>query len=115
MYQCKSCGGFLTEDYARVFGDNENDVYDCRHCPPDEQGRTAEESGDGEPVLLSEIRGTDAGGSTGDGGSAAGADAPATDAADRSESDRREGTGPGRIAARSGRAGLSSFLSVFRP
>lgn len=32
MYQCNNCGGFVTRDFARVFGDNGNAVHGCPDC-----------------------------------------------------------------------------------
>lgn len=32
MPECNACGGFVTPDFARVFGDNANDVYGCHEC-----------------------------------------------------------------------------------
>lgn len=30
--RCQSCGSFVTRDFARVFGNNENDVFGCLEC-----------------------------------------------------------------------------------
>ncbi|WP_049970468.1 DUF7563 family protein [Haladaptatus cibarius] len=30
--RCRSCGSFVTRDFARVFGNNENDVFGCLEC-----------------------------------------------------------------------------------
>lgn len=32
MPRCHTCGEFVTADFARVFGSNENDVYACPEC-----------------------------------------------------------------------------------
>jgi hypothetical protein len=32
MPECNNCGGFVTPDFARVFGDNRNDVNGCVSC-----------------------------------------------------------------------------------
>lgn len=32
MPECDNCGAFVTTDFARVFGDNENDVSGCVAC-----------------------------------------------------------------------------------
>jgi hypothetical protein len=54
MAECDHCGSFVTDDYARVFGDNENRVDDCRNCPTVRS--TSEEPGDGREVLLRDVR-----------------------------------------------------------
>ena len=30
--RCRSCGSFVTRDFARVFGNNQNEVYGCLDC-----------------------------------------------------------------------------------
>lgn len=58
MATCNNCGGFVTDDYARVFGDNENEVGDCRNCPPEPRGDESTDERDADrrdPVLLREI------------------------------------------------------------
>lgn len=32
MPRCRNCETHVTEQFARVFGDNENDVYNCTDC-----------------------------------------------------------------------------------
>lgn len=32
MSQCEGCGSFVTKDFARVFGDDENRVHACLEC-----------------------------------------------------------------------------------
>lgn len=32
MPECTNCGGFVTVDFARVFGDNQDQVYGCPEC-----------------------------------------------------------------------------------
>jgi hypothetical protein len=32
MPECQSCGGFVTKDFARVFGTNDGEVYACPDC-----------------------------------------------------------------------------------
>jgi len=34
MPACNDCGAFVTSRFARVFGDNEDNVYGCRTCLP---------------------------------------------------------------------------------
>ena len=34
MPVCNDCGAFVTSRFARVFGDNEDDIYGCRNCLP---------------------------------------------------------------------------------
>jgi hypothetical protein len=60
MSKCMSCGGFVTDNYARVFGDNDDNVFDCRNCRTDRRLSTDEDDeGDGEKVLLRTVRGED--------------------------------------------------------
>lgn len=35
MPECPNCGHHLTNDYLRVFGDNNDDVVICMHCEDD--------------------------------------------------------------------------------
>lgn len=60
MSECTNCGGFVTDAYARVFGDNDDRVHECRHCPSDATGST-DEGTDERQVFLSEVRGGDVG------------------------------------------------------
>ena len=30
--RCRSCGSFVTRDFARVFGNNHNEVFGCLEC-----------------------------------------------------------------------------------
>jgi hypothetical protein len=30
--RCENCGSFVTRDFARVFGDNQNTVHGCLDC-----------------------------------------------------------------------------------
>ena len=30
--RCQNCGSFVTRDFARVFGDNQNTVHGCLEC-----------------------------------------------------------------------------------
>ena len=30
--RCRNCGSFVTRDFARVFGNNHNEVYGCLEC-----------------------------------------------------------------------------------
>ena len=34
MPACNDCGAFVTLRFARVFGDNEDNIYGCRTCLP---------------------------------------------------------------------------------
>jgi hypothetical protein len=54
MAECNHCESFVTDDYARVFGDNENRVDDCRNCPT--LRSSTEEPDDGREVLLRDVR-----------------------------------------------------------
>lgn len=58
MAECTYCGGFVTDDYARVFGDNENRVDDCRNCPTRRPTPEEDEADDGREVLLRDVEGT---------------------------------------------------------
>lgn len=35
MVRCNRCDGYVSRDYARVFGDNHDDVTSCPDCPPE--------------------------------------------------------------------------------
>lgn len=68
MSKCMSCGGFVTDNYARVFGDNDDNVFDCRNCRTDRRlGDADEEEDDDGKVLLRTVRGDDEDYSTGRG------------------------------------------------
>lgn len=30
--ECQGCGGHVSDDFARVFGDNADEVYNCLTC-----------------------------------------------------------------------------------
>ena len=32
MLACNSCGAAVTHQFARVFGNNDNQVFGCMHC-----------------------------------------------------------------------------------
>lgn len=140
MSECENCGGFVTDNYARVFGDNENRVHECRHCPPDAT-RSTDEQTDDRQVLLRDVRGGDTGdGSAGSRGPTAdgtSADGGSTDAAtgaagagpgdagdpdDDAETDSRGPAGEVHVTDLHGSApddggggsGLSAFLSALR-
>lgn len=34
MTECKHCGAHVTESFARVMGDNDNEVHGCPDCEP---------------------------------------------------------------------------------
>ncbi|WP_425495438.1 DUF7563 family protein [Natrinema halophilum] len=34
MPDCRSCGWFVTPRFARMFGNNDHEVYGCRQCLP---------------------------------------------------------------------------------
>ena len=34
MPECNRCGTFVTSQFTRVFGDNEDEVYGCFDCLP---------------------------------------------------------------------------------
>ncbi|MGB9955676.1 MULTISPECIES: DUF7563 family protein [Haloferax] len=34
MTECNDCGTFVTPQFARVFGDNEDNLYGCHSCLP---------------------------------------------------------------------------------
>lgn len=115
MAECTYCGGFVTDDYARVFGDNENRVDDCRNCPT-RRPTQEEETDDGREVLLREVDETAAREQSGSSGRA---QSPTTDraqspTADRAEADGEETEGDeesdrGRI-----QSGLDAMVSALR-
>lgn len=76
-----SCGGFVTDDYARVFGDNDDNVYDCRSCRANKRpGESdASDEGDDGKVLLRSVRGDDEAYSTGRGDASTAVDPSADD------------------------------------
>lgn len=140
MSECETCGGFVTDNYARVFGDNENRVHECRHCPPDATRSTDEET-DERQVLLRDVRGGGAGDGSAESPGRGPTDGTAADgdSTDATTADRAAGTGPddagdpgdaaetdtrgpvnvtdlrGSAADDGGRgSGLSAFLSALR-
>lgn len=44
MSQCKTCNAFVTDAYARVFGDNDDVIDTCRNCRSS-RGSIARDSG----------------------------------------------------------------------
>jgi len=34
MSNCNTCGGFVSPDFVRVFGSNENELFACPNCAP---------------------------------------------------------------------------------
>lgn len=38
MSKCLNCGSHVTEDFAKVFGDQDDDVFHCINCLGREQG-----------------------------------------------------------------------------
>lgn len=141
MSKCMNCGGFVTDTYARVFGDNDDNVFDCRNCRTDRRLSESDdgEEGDDEKVLLSSVRGDDAGGSGNattaaddgavthetfpvtDGGVAAVATGDERDgrepkAADGGGDQRADDADPeGRGVDDDGRFGIGRLLSALRP
>lgn len=60
MSRCKRCDGFVTDNYARVFGDNDDNVFECRNCRNGRRSSTSDEDeADDEQVLLRTVRGDD--------------------------------------------------------
>lgn len=57
MATCYGCGGFVTDDYARVFGDNDDKVDDCRNCSKRRIESDDEDETEKRTVLLSDIEG----------------------------------------------------------
>ena len=135
MSKCMSCGGFVTDNYARVFGDNEDNVFDCRNCRTDRRLSSDEsDEGDDDKVLLRTVRGEDeaytrsrGGTSTADEGASTESEtsAPATadggvavtaDAADAqsAEPTDTQDTADETADSGSGRFGVRRFLSSFR-
>ncbi|WP_227353791.1 DUF7563 family protein [Haladaptatus salinisoli] len=31
-YRCRNCGAFVTQEFARVFGNNDDEVFGCLDC-----------------------------------------------------------------------------------
>jgi hypothetical protein len=44
MKSCQNCGAEVTQDYARVFGDNDNEVHGCTDCTQNSRGVDAKET-----------------------------------------------------------------------
>jgi hypothetical protein len=42
VHICKNCESFVTADFARVFGDNEGEVFGCADCTPFRELMTGE-------------------------------------------------------------------------
>lgn len=102
MSKCMSCGGFVTDTYARVFGDNDDTVYDCRSCRADSPASESDANdagGDGK-VLLRSVRGDDEAYSTGRG--------DASTAADPSADNGEAGTGTDEPATALADGGLAA-------
>lgn len=79
MAECKSCGEFVTDDYVRVFGDNDGNIFDCRNCRARSSRGDDDEDESGERVvLLREVTGTDAGDGTDESADAASGDGGAS-------------------------------------
>lgn len=95
MAECKGCNRFVTDDYARVFGDNDDTIETCRNCRstrnPD--AGTDDDGPDDDRVLLRDVR-----------------DASRDD--DASDSDDEVSAGE-RTRKRS-HAGLSAIRDIFR-
>ena len=34
MAECRGCGSYVSTEFARVFGDNEDEVFGCPQCVP---------------------------------------------------------------------------------
>ena len=45
MANCDRCGGYVSADYVRVFGDNQGRIHSCPDCPT---GREEESTASGE-------------------------------------------------------------------
>lgn len=58
MSQCKSCNAFVTDAYARVFGDNDDVIDTCRNCRSS-RGSIAKDSGAVGTVGVSGPNGSD--------------------------------------------------------
>ncbi|WP_245998472.1 DUF7563 family protein [Halalkalicoccus subterraneus] len=44
MVRCNRCDGYVSRDYARVFGDNHDQVSECPNCPISWQEEEADRS-----------------------------------------------------------------------
>lgn len=50
MAECARCGGFVTDDYLRVCGDNDGRVESCPSCPRQSATEDADTGSDGVPL-----------------------------------------------------------------
>lgn len=54
--ECLGCGGIVSDQFARVYGDNNDEVHRCMNCvDPDEGGRSLLRHGGGAYKNLDEI------------------------------------------------------------
>jgi hypothetical protein len=111
MAECMTCGDFVSDDYARVFGNNDNEIDSCRGCRAD-RGTDQEEAEAEQPVLLRDVRGTDSnqvGRRAGVTSAAADGDEASPDAtAEDTDADEAEDVDT------SGRFGIDSIRSTIR-
>lgn len=58
MAECKGCNRFVTDDYARVFGDNDDTIETCRNCRSTrtQDAGTDDDGPDDDRVLLRDVR-----------------------------------------------------------
>lgn len=62
MAECSHCGSFVTDDYVRVFGDNDGNLHECRSCRARGSTTTDETDETGERVvLLRDVNGEESG------------------------------------------------------
>lgn len=57
MPECTICGGHVTHEYIRVFGDNENSIESCRNCRASSRGQDEEDAESEEIVYLEDVLG----------------------------------------------------------
>jgi len=103
MAECTSCGGFVTDDYVRVFGDNEGNISECRSCrahsSPSEED-DAEDAGE-RVVLLRDVAGDD---STGQDGNGTGSESESEGAAVASDTETTPESGGTSVSSNSATA-----------
>lgn len=96
MAECKGCNRFVTDDYARVFGDNDDTIETCRNCRstrnPD--AGTDDAGTDDDRVLLRDVR-----------------DASRDDA---DENDSTDAISAAERTRKRSHAGLSAIRNIFR-
>lgn len=60
MPECTTCGGHVTHEYVRVFGDNEDSIDSCRNCRASSREQDDEDVESDEVVYLEDVLGDEA-------------------------------------------------------